>query len=369
MGSRLYLAAAGSGKTTFLVNMLTESGKRILYTTFTDENAEVAREMVVSKCGCLPPNIAISPWFTFLLEHGVRPFQGSAGFGKEKFTGIHIGPERVNYNKKGTLRYYCNESMEVYAAKLPDLALRCNECSAGAVVDRIKALFDVILIDEIQDMAGYDYDFIAALLAADITVIMCGDKRQSTYRTNAGRVHKGKSIEDFLKEKGLDGLCPIDFSTLNGSHRCSKRVIEFANKVYPDFPATVSLRSDDGILHDGVWIVPESVAQKYCDLICPVILRHSISIKTVKALSICNFGQAKGRTYDHVLIYPVKDMLSWLQGNATAMKGQTRSKLYVAITRARHSVGFVVPDNKANDFPEELPVWNPEVSPSPAVRL
>ena len=46
MESKIYLAAAGSGKTTFLVDLLSNQDARILYTTFTDENAEVAMEMV-----------------------------------------------------------------------------------------------------------------------------------------------------------------------------------------------------------------------------------------------------------------------------------------------------------------------------------
>lgn len=128
MKSKIYLAAAGSGKTTFLINSLSNADQRILYTTFTDENAAVAKEMIHKKYGCIPSNITVLPWFSFLLEHGVRPFQGAAGFGKERFSGVDLNPEGRNFNKKGTLRYYCNKSKEIYAAKLPALALKCNEC-------------------------------------------------------------------------------------------------------------------------------------------------------------------------------------------------------------------------------------------------
>ena len=360
MESKIYLAAAGSGKTTFLVNLLSNQDARILYTTFTDENAEVAMEMVYQRHGIIPPNITILPWFSFLLEHGVRPFQGAAGFGKEKFSGVDLGHEGVNFNKKGTVGYYVNGSNEVYAAKLPELALHCDECSAGAVVGRIKELFDVILIDEIQDMAGYDYDFIAALLHGGISLVMCGDERQSTYRTNTAKKNKGKSIEQYFEENGLAATCGIDRSTLNGTYRCSKEIIEFANKVYPEFPSTDSLRVESDRAHNGVWIVPDSLAQEYCNMVDPVILKNSVATSTVNASVVCNFGKAKGRTYDHVLIYPVKDVLSWLQDNSTQLKPQTRSKLYVAITRAKYSVGFVVPDNMIVGSPAELAIWNPQ---------
>ena len=131
----------------------------------------------------------------------------------------------------------------------------------------------------------------------------------------------------------------------------------FANMVYPEFSPTASLRAASNETHNGVWAIPESLAQRYCEFLDPVILRRSVATQTANASSICNFGKAKGRTYDHVLIYPVADMASWLQDASTDLKPQTRSKLYVAITR--FSAGFVVADNKINELPDTLSVWKP----------
>lgn len=133
----------------------------------------------------------------------------------------------------------------------------------------------------------------------------------------------------------------------------------FANMVYPEFSPTASLRAASNETNNGVWAIPESLAQRYCEFLDPVILRRSVATQTANASSICNFGKAKGRTYDHVLIYPVADMASWLQDASTDLKPQTRSKLYVAITRARFSAGFVVADNKINELPDTLSVWKP----------
>jgi ATP-dependent exoDNAse (exonuclease V) alpha subunit len=47
-----------------------------------------------------------------------------------------------------------------------------------------------------------------------------------------------------------------------------------------------------------------------------------------------------------VLIYPTASMLGWVKNNNTELKDISRSKFYVAITRARHSVGIVVDDNE-----------------------
>ena len=56
---------------------------------------------------------------------------------------------------------------------------------------------------------------------------------------------------------------------------------------------------------------------------------------------VMNFGEAKGLSFDRVLIYPTTPFIEWLKDNKSELKETSRSKLYVAITRARHSVAFV----------------------------
>lgn len=353
----MYLAAAGSGKTTFLLEKTSDKSKRYLYTTFTNENAENARDMLLKKYGCVPSNVTILPWFSFLLEHGVRPFQGAAGFKDTQFTGIQIKPEGHNHYKRPTLRYYCNSSNAIYAAKLPELALHCNEQGGGAVLQRLQRIFDAVLIDEVQDMAGYDYEFIKLLINSDIDITLCGDERQTTYRTNGSRKNKGKTLECFLQEKKLTDRCPIDRSTLNGSHRCEEAIIQFANKLYPKFPQTKSLAKSSSSRHSGVWLVPDSSVQAYSDKYHPVVLRDKSNVKTIDSSNILNFGKSKGRTYDDVLIYPVIDVKKWLIDQEQSLKDETRSRFYVAVTRARHSVGIVLPDKIANKLGSTYQVW------------
>ena len=75
-----------------------------------------------------------------------------------------------------------------------------------------------------------------------------------------------------------------------------------------------------------------------CTVYCPVVAVNP-------DYPAHNFGDSKGLTFDRVLIYPTKPMLAWFLDHKTELKFQSRSKLYVAITRARHSVGIVF-DNK-----------------------
>jgi DNA helicase-2/ATP-dependent DNA helicase PcrA len=74
----------------------------------------------------------------------------------------------------------------------------------------------------------------------------------------------------------------------------------------------------------------------------PTVLRHSVRTETM-GLAATNFGAAKGMTADHVVIFTTGDIRKYLQSrDPEVLAAETRSKLYVAITRARHSVAFVV---------------------------
>ncbi len=77
---KLIIAAAGSGKTTFLVNQaLSIDSKPVLITTFTEVNEREIRERILAKKGYIPSNIIVQTWFSFLLKHGVRPYQSLLG--------------------------------------------------------------------------------------------------------------------------------------------------------------------------------------------------------------------------------------------------------------------------------------------------
>jgi DNA helicase-2/ATP-dependent DNA helicase PcrA len=54
-----------------------------------------------------------------------------------------------------------------------------------------------------------------------------------------------------------------------------------------------------------------------------------------------NFGESKGLSFDGVLIYPTKPFCNWLKNHLSELAPTSRSKFYVAITRARYSVGIV----------------------------
>ncbi|GAB4223491.1 MAG: hypothetical protein Tsb005_18730 [Gammaproteobacteria bacterium] len=53
-----------------------------------------------------------------------------------------------------------------------------------------------------------------------------------------------------------------------------------------------------------------------------------------------NFGISKGLEFERVLIYPPKPFVDWLRESKN-LEFSSRVKFYVAVTRAKYSVGIV----------------------------
>lgn len=75
--NKLLIAAAGAGKTTYLVEETFRCSGNVLITTFTQENEQEIRNKFFVKYGYIPSNVFIQTWFSFLLQHGVKPYQGT----------------------------------------------------------------------------------------------------------------------------------------------------------------------------------------------------------------------------------------------------------------------------------------------------
>ena len=128
MMSRLIIAAAGSGKTTLLVReALKIADVKVLITTFTDANESEIRKKFVELNGCVPPNVTVQTWFSFLMQHGVKPYQSviydgeikglllvnkKSGF-KYSFRG-----KPVYYKESELPHHYFSNSMQIYSDKI-----------------------------------------------------------------------------------------------------------------------------------------------------------------------------------------------------------------------------------------------------------
>ena len=361
MSSRLIIAGAGSGKTTWLVNQaLKIKNEKVLITTFTDANEQGIREKFFELNGCIPANISIMTWFAFLLRHGVKPYQsviyedGIKGLllvnSKSGYRYTFRG-RPIYYGEKDTEAFYLSKSKKIYSDKIAKFVFRANENTKGLVIDRICRIFPNCFIDEVQDMAGYDLELIRLLHKSDINLLMVGDPRQVTYHTHdeaMNKNYKDGNIAGYLRDRCKSAI--IDETTLSISHRNNPQICNLANQVYPDLPEVKGTeRPSTG--HDGIFLVSPKIVYAYIEKYHPMQLRDKRTVKVHESAPAINFGDAKGLTYERVLIYPTKPMVEWLKNHNSKLEAKSRARLYVAITRAKHSVAFVDDSIDVNMLP------------------
>jgi DNA helicase II / ATP-dependent DNA helicase PcrA len=360
--NKVVIAAAGSGKTTYLVEEAVKiKGERVLITTYTESNEAEIRQKFFELIGHVPANVVIMTWFSFLIAHGVKPFQG--GLFEFPVAGMVLVSTQsglkyrtrqghpVFWAEQVIDKHYFDPSRRVYSDKLPKLAVRCNDQSDGAVVDRISRVFPNIFVDEVQDLAGYDLDILAALARSSVRLLMVGDPRQVTYLTHHERRYQKYAdggIVDFLRNE-LPEKVPIDIdeTTLNRSHRNSATICAVSSRLFPALPASQACECcrcrSLAPASAGVFILRMADYAHYLATIQPMQLRDKITSAGVDHRSpVMNFGEAKGRGFDHVVILPTQPMRSWLSDPTTKLKAQSRAKFYVALTRGRHSVAIAM---------------------------
>lgn len=332
------IAAAGSRKTEFVIDdALANPDKRILITTYTTHNQRQIVSRIEERLGIMPSNIVVMGWFSFLINEAARPYQNSVLRSVGRLQSLNFVGSKSRYAVKTSASYFLDTNDDMWRDGVADFACMANEKSGGKVIGRLESFFDHIYIDEVQDLCGYDLDFLDLLLKSRIAVTVVGDPRQDILATNRGlKNHKYKKagLVSWFRER--EAYCRIE--ERNYSHRCSQPILDFADELFPDMSRTVS-KNVEVTEHDGVFVIPRSEVENYIATHHPTILRESKSYDT-NGFSAINIGVAKGSTYDRVLIFSTKTMLQYVEArDLTRLK--TNERLYVAVTRAKQSAAFV----------------------------
>jgi DNA helicase II / ATP-dependent DNA helicase PcrA len=340
------LAAAGSRKTECLVEAaLGVAGDRVLITTYTDEHQKHIVRRIEQKVGVVPQHITIMGWFSFLITQCIKPYQRALTGQPFMVGGLNFKGRRNRFTKKTDLRYFLDGNANLYRDGVSDFVIQLNAETNGAVVERLERIYSHVLIDEVQDLVGYDLDVLDLLLSSRINLMVVGDPRQHTFSTNLGQrneKYRGAGLVQWFSERV--NQCTLE--TRNYSYRCNQAICDFADTIFPGLPRTES-RDVPASGHDGVFTVPANILDAYSRDHGPITaLRYDKNADTL-GVPATNIGVAKGSTHDRVIIFPTKPMLAYLEdGNASKLKAP--EKLYVAVTRARFSVAFVVPNGWAN---------------------
>jgi DNA helicase-2/ATP-dependent DNA helicase PcrA len=359
--NRLIIAAAGSGKTTYLVKEALARDGKILLLTYTISNEDVIKRRFIQKVGFIPNNITIQTWFSFLLQHGVKPYQGclSDSLFENDIRGMLLvnqasglrymnGTRPVYWGENDFNRHYFTKDFKIYSDKISKFMFKCNSQSNDAVINRLSRIYDHIFIDEVQDLAGYDLELLKLFFKSSITVLLVGDPRQVTYLTHLekkyNKYQNGKICEFVKNELGRCIVCSVDETTLGASHRCCQPICRYSSKLYPNFPNTVacSCCSQSTVNHQGVFLIKPNCLNEYAKKFNVMQLRWNQRTSVLPNIPVMNFGEAKGETFDRVLIYPTNDIRKWIQDCSTTLTEGTKAKFYVALTRAKFSAAIVM---------------------------
>ena len=332
---RAIFAVAGAGKTTMLVNSLSLT-KRTLLPTYTDNNAENLYDAVLGKFGCVPENIMISTWFSFVLNCLIKPFVIVGG---PETSRLIFSKDALPLYTKGFARYTTNDG-GVFHSRAFEFAHKY--VGEKRIRERLERFFDDILIDEVQDFAGYDFDFVELLGHIDVSTMITGDFFQHTYDTSRDGTKNMNLHKDFTTYVNrLKKYYQIDISTLSKSHRCPKPISDFVRDKIGIAMDSFLNRTDIGY---PVLLTDQGMIQRV--LKDPTIMKLFYREHYKYACNSANWGGCKGLSYDNVCVVLNKTTLAKFKSNRLAdLALSTRNKFYVACTRTKANLYFISEDD------------------------
>lgn len=373
MPNTLCIAGAGSGKTRKIIaESISEidRGGKVLVVTYTINNQHELRNRFLQAYGKSSDRFVVKGIFSFYLEDMVRPYQ-QALF-KNRINEIFFNERNphLQENSKffipGRAEYLDNSSFnprhfltlcetKAHSGYLAKLAVRIAKATQNAAADRLGEIYSHVYFDEVQDLVGWDYDVLKILnKRAKPTITCVGDFRQTVYDTAFGQKAPLTAVEKisafkamrFVEQeltqnwRSIQTICNIADSVHLGSYgKTDSAVVD----VPPEFAH-----------HVGAFTVRESQVTDYIEAYNPTVLRWQVAsgAKILPPHVRCyNFGSSKGLGFDRVLILPAESQMQFVLNGAVPFPSNAsiaQNKMYVAITRARYSIAFIVPDKKAS---------------------
>lgn len=381
MPNELWIAGAGSGKTHKIIQDAIEvikTGGRVLVVTYTTNNQAELRSRFVELYGRSSDNFVVKGLFSFYLEDLVRPYQNVVF--PDRITTIAF-TEHNPHLRSGTMRWLPNRGEKLkgglnplhyltpcktkaYSGLLAKLATLVAKQAKNAPAKRLNEIYQRVFFDEVQDLVGWDYDVIKSLSKVMPDSICCvGDFRQTIYTTTFG--HKApltpaEKIEYFKNLKFRQHSLPKN-------RRCIQKICDLSDTIHPGLyektESEVVKIPDEVVHHYGAFVIKQSQVADYLAVFKPQVLRWSSSMGKgflPSSFACYTFGSSKGLGFDRILIVSPEKHLKFLGGDSKAFDTdkteESRNKLYVAITRARYSLVFVVEDHLVAKMP--LPLWD-----------
>lgn len=332
---RLIHAVAGSGKTTKIIESI-DPQKRNLILTYTETNQNTIRAKLIDKFGYIPESTFIFGVFEFLYSFCLVPYLG------KRPKGINFDYKtqgKIDNNSIDTTGRIIQNQLSKSLMRGELIYKKNNIPFENSYLERIDKFFDCIYVDECQDFASDDFDWLLSLSNLNAEVSLLGDFYQKTFSTSR-RGNKGKGVhsnfDNWIKVISDSGF-EIDLSSLSKSYRCPKIVcdfiveklsIEISSQLEEKYSAQITLiDSQDKI---------ESIMTD--DNVMKLFYQKSYDYDCKSQ----NWGDSKGSEYDNVCVVlnPTTYKL-FVADRLNELSSQTKSKFYVACTRTRGDLYFV----------------------------
>ena len=341
MDKKVIFSVAGSGKTSLIVKHLT-CDKRTLLITYTRNNEENLRKKVIEKFGCIPQGIRIYSYFTFLHSFCYKPFCAL----KMRTKGINwqTPPDYTQKLDRKKRSFYVDSYGRLYHNRIAKLLGEANLLQDINL--RLEKYFDELFVDEVQDFAGHDFNFLASLCRSKLVIMLVGDYFQHTFDTSRdGNTNQGlhKSSEKYLHTFRKMGL-EVDSETLNKSYRCSPSVCEFisdklriAISSHRDEPSNVKVIEDE-----------KTIEEKFhCEKTVKLFYQNHYQYPCFSQ----NWGASKGQDHyeDVCVVLNQRSYELLCSGELHTLNPQTRNNLYVACSRARNDL-YLTPEHLVKKY-------------------
>jgi DNA helicase-2/ATP-dependent DNA helicase PcrA len=331
---RVIFAVAGSGKTSAIIDSISEDS-RCLIVTYTDNNTEQLKNRIVSKFGCIPSGVRVYSYFTFLYSFCYRPICGY----EVKTKGINFDyplPRSAQFSKKDKREHYYDRNSRLFANRIAKLLVEFSVMPM--VTARIEQFFDCVFIDEVQDFAGNDFNFLCELGKLRTNVLLVGDFFQHTFKTSIDQnVQKNlhDSFDKYCVKLNNAGFT-IDLDSLSHSYRCSPSVCSFVEdnlgiKIGSHKNNVVQVRRLD---------CSDEISEIYQD---DSVIKLFFQTSHTYTGYVENWGKTKGLdNYNDVCVaLNPKTHKAFMRGTLSTLAPLTKNKLYVACTRANGNLYFV----------------------------
>lgn len=344
--NELTIAVAGARKTQGIVDACAEAGpdRRILVIAYT-QSSQVELESRIAQAVPFNPYVEVIGWYALLLRHFVSPYLPLL-FPGRNLRGFNYNGDPGRY-AIGADRHLDSEN-RAYQCNLACLAHKVNEASEGAVIDRLEHIYTDIFIDEAQDVGGWSLEILDLFFSSRLNIHLVGDMRQALLSTdprgNKNSAYKFEKVLNWYRTRETKKRLTIIENGI--TYRSSQVIADLSDRLFDSslgYSATQSA-STETHSHSGLFRVhPRNVAD-YVAAHQPLALHWRSGLGDNLGVSFTTFGVAKGMTVEHVLILPTEKFRLFL-ASGTALEGKTACSFYVGVTRAKHSVAFILDDN------------------------